>query len=63
MKKSCVSDKVSEDLMVMNETEVESVSGGIPLVVAAYYAAGFVSGVAAGWTMGGVLHKHATHCK
>ncbi|WP_371876417.1 class IIb bacteriocin, lactobin A/cerein 7B family [Pseudoduganella chitinolytica] len=40
-----------ENLRTLSMEEIDDISGGvIPLAVAALYAAGFTSGVAAGWT-------------
>ncbi len=47
-----VNSQASLPLQVLNDNDIDNVSGGLPIVVAAYYAGAFIAGCAGGWTFG-----------
>lgn len=52
------------DICVLSDEEIGQVSGGVvPLAVAIYYSAGFVTGVAAGWSFSSLVLRIPTKCK
>ena len=44
--------QTSLPLQVLDDHDIDSISGGLPMVVAAYYAGAFVAGCIGGWTVG-----------
>lgn len=54
----------SNNTCVLSDEEISHVSGGVvPLAVAIYYSAGFVTGVAAGWSFSSLVFRISTKCK
>jgi lactobin A/cerein 7B family class IIb bacteriocin len=51
------------DMCVLSDFEISQVSGGVvPLAVAIYYSAGFVTGVGAGWSFASLVFRIPTVC-
>ena len=47
-----ITPQVLLPLQVLNDNDIDGVSGGMPMIVAAYYAGAFVAGCIGGWNVG-----------